>query len=233
MDCERTTTINERKQIIDKSHKEWEAARTWSKLLHLNRRWLSDSKEGVFAVSIHHLGPWGCDATIISSMLELHKYGLMTVGGDGCRCGAVAGYYYRQVPYLDFILRDEGSLTDAFIRSIHQDPNLVVYVTNGGGGVVASGSTPKIVRSLTRSSPTSGWKIEETAGRPVSLMDFSLDNHPVTSRQAFLLCQVSPKLDDGILYTASDKDFMRKTQKIDIFKKIRDAAKKSEVPQYF
>lgn len=68
--------------------------RIWSKFLYFNRRWLFDSKEGVFVVLIYYLGFWGCDVIIISLMFELYKYGFMIVGGDGCRCGVVVGYYY-------------------------------------------------------------------------------------------------------------------------------------------
>lgn len=58
----------------------------------------------------------------------------------------------------------------------------MVYVMNGGGGVVVSGLILKIVWSLMRSLLIFGWKIEEIVGRLVFLMDFSLDNYLVISR---------------------------------------------------
>ena len=220
------TTSPDEERKMRESDMRWGAAKKWRQLLGLNKRWILHSQNGRFASTPYHGGPLACgDKEVMALMGKLHKRGLLVAGGDGCSVGqASGGWFFRQVPHLDFIIREDGNVTKTFIQTLRQHHDLVVHITNSKGAVDGTSPLPYCVLGLARSSPTSEWNVSESAQEPLSLEDFNLEEHPVLRKGKFLICRVFPKLSDSTLRTASDGNFIRKTQEVDIFGKIEQAA---------
>lgn len=211
---------------MSENDKRWASADKWGQLLRLNKTWILQSQNGRFASTPYHKGPLACDdLKVMTFMGKLHRRGLLVTGGDGCSVGkASGGWFFRQVPYLDFIIRDEGNVTKTFIQTIRQHPDLVMHMTNSRGVMDGTSPLPHAVLTLLRSSPTSEWNVSESAEAPLSLEDYDLQDHPVLLKGTFLICRVFPKLSDSTLYKASDDEFIQKTQEIDIFGIMHRAA---------
>ncbi|KZL64635.1 hypothetical protein CT0861_10560 [Colletotrichum tofieldiae] len=224
----------------------WKKAKDWDALVDLNTEFIELSAAGIQDVHTpYHLRPLDPESEeLVPALLHLHEYGMLTTNSQPASASSCFSdedeewIDIRQIPFVEFFLRLDGTRPMHFLERLSRDRNLIITAVMHAHGVVVAPlpdgvtaiplSFERVRPRMPQTNESAEWcVITATPGEPLSLDEFGFEDIPAVCNDLVVSCMVMPMHDGDLYKEEEDATFLQKLEVVDILASIADHAREA------